>query len=120
MALSEELQQLQDSLACCTYNGAQHGHVQIKETDPAATLKTVTLIAPTGDWFSFDPDKGRGRTAQMSPLLAAGAEHHHHRACDCVVLVQRDKQLTALYIELKSGKNLPQGAIGYCVTIGGK
>lgn len=103
MALTAQLQQLHDSLACCTYNGAQHTHVLIKENGTAAKLKSVTLTAPAGDWFSFDPDKGRGKTAQMSPLLATGAGHDHHRACDCVVLVNRGKQITALYVDLKSG-----------------
>lgn len=103
MALTAPLQQLHDSLSCCTYNGAQHTHMLIKETDPAAKLKSVTLAAPTGDWFSFDPDTGRGRASQMSPLLATGAVHDHHRACDCVVLVNRSGKLTALYVDLKSG-----------------
>lgn len=103
MTLSAQLRSLQDSLSCCTYNGAQHTHVLISETDPSAKLKSVTLIAPAGDWFSFDPDKGRGKAAQMSPLLATGAAHDHHRACDCVILVNRDGKLTALYVDLKSG-----------------
>lgn len=103
MVLTAQLQQLHDSLSCCTYNGAQHTHVLIKETDPLAKLKSVTLSAPPGDWFSFDPDKGRGTSRQMSPLLATGAGHDHHRACDCVVLVNRDGEITALYIDLKSG-----------------
>lgn len=110
MALTVALQQLHDSLSCCTYNGAQHTHVVIKETDPAAKLKSVTLSASAGDWFSFDPDKGRGRLAQMSPLLATGPSHDHHRACDCVVLIHRDGQLTALYVDLKSGN--PVGYAG--------
>ena len=103
MALTVALQQLYDSLSCCTYNGGQHTHVLIKETDPEAKLKSVTLIAPAGDWFSFDPDKGRGKAAQMSPLLATGSAHDHHRACDCVVLVNRGGQLTVVYMDLKSG-----------------
>lgn len=110
MALTAQLQQLHDSLSCCTYNGAQHTHVLIKETDSGAKLKSVTLTAPVGDWFSFDPDKGRGNPAKMSPLLAIGAGHDHHRACDCVVLVNRGKQITALYVDLKSGN--PLGYLG--------
>ena len=110
MALTTPLQKLHDSLSCCTNNGTQHTHVLIKETDPAAKLKSITLTAPTGDWFSFDPDKGRGRAAQMSPLLATSAVHDHHRACDCVVLVNRGGQITALYVDLKSGN--PVGYTG--------
>lgn len=108
MVLTPELQRLHDSLSgkCGKYNGAQHTHVLIKETDEAAKLKTVTLNAPAGDWFSFDPDKGRGKLAQMSALLATGAAHDHHRACDCVVLINRGGNLTALYIDLKSGNPL--------------
>lgn len=103
MALTAQLQQLHDSLSCCTYNGSQHTHVLIKETDAAAKLKSVTLTAPNGDWFSFDPDKGRGKAAQMSALLATSPIHDHHRACDCVILVNRVNQLTAVYVDLKSG-----------------
>ncbi|MCE7916650.1 MAG: hypothetical protein DYH16_03665 [Nitrosomonas sp. PRO5] len=103
MALSAEFQQLQASLSCCTYNGAQHTHVLIQENDSQAKLKKVTLLAPTGDWFSFDPDKGRGKAALMSPLLAAGPNYDHHRACDCVVLINRNGHLIALYVDLKSG-----------------
>jgi hypothetical protein len=103
MGLTAQLQKLHDSLSCCTYNGAQHTHVLIKETDPAAKLKSVTLSAPAGDWFSFDPDKGRGKAAQMSPLLATGAAHDHHRACDCVIFINRGGQLVVLYVDLKSG-----------------
>ncbi len=110
MALTEHLQQLHDSLSCSTYNGGQHTHVLINETDPLAKLKSVTLTASNGDWFSFDPDKGRGNPAKMSPLLATGAGHDHHRACDCVVLVNRDNQITALYVDLKSGN--PVGYTG--------
>lgn len=110
MALSDELQKLHDSLSCCIQNGAQHTHIVIEETDSKAVLKKVTLEAPNGDWFAFDPDKGRGKLAQMSPLLATGANHDHHRACDCVVLIRKDNQLTALYIDLKSGN--PDGYSG--------
>lgn len=110
MALTTALQQLHDSLSCCTYNGAQHSNVLIKETDPVAKLKSVTLVAPTGDWFSFDPDGGRKckrinprcNVVVMSPLLEIEG-HDHHRACDCVVLVNRGGTLTALYVDLKSG-----------------
>ena len=110
MALTAQLQQLHDSLSCCTYNGAQHTHVLIKETATEAKLKSVTLLAPTGDWFSFDPDKGQGKSRQMSALLATGAGHNHHRACDCVVLVNRGGQVKVLYVDLKSGN--PDGYSG--------
>ncbi|MBJ9686776.1 hypothetical protein I5589_06745 [Burkholderia vietnamiensis] len=110
MPLSAELEKLQASLSCCTYRGDQHTHVLIKEHDALAKLKNVTLNAPNGDWFSFDPDKGRGRKALMSPLLATGGAHDHHRACDCVVLIRREGKLMALYIDLKSGN--PSGYAG--------
>ena len=107
MALSSVLEKLKDSLACCTYNGAQHTHILIEENDPAAALKKITLIAPTGDWFSFNPDKGRGKAALMSSLLTADHAHEHHCACDCVVAVHSNNQLTLLYLDLKSGS--PRG-----------
>lgn len=110
MALSKEMQQLHAMLSCCTYQGNQHTHVLIEEHDVLAKLKKVTLTASNGDWFSFDPDKGRGNPALMSPLLATGKMHDHHRACDCVVLIRRSEKLTALYIDLKSGN--PSGYSG--------
>ncbi|WP_338848775.1 hypothetical protein V8J88_07625 [Massilia sp. W12] len=111
MALSENLQKLYDMLSCCTYNGAQHTHILIEETDQLAKLKKVTLKAPNGDWFSFCPDEGRkckrlqasSNLVIMSPLLKIGEKHDHHRACDCVVLINKNEQITALYIDLKSG-----------------
>lgn len=110
MALSTELELLRASLSCCTYRGDQHCDVLIQEHATHARLRKVTLKASNGDWFSFDPDKGRGKKALMSPLLAEGSAHDHHRACDCVVLVRHDGKLTALYIELKSGN--PRGYKG--------
>lgn len=110
MPFNVELQKLQASLSCCTYRGDQHTHVLIEEHDKLAKLKKVTLKVPNGDWFSFDPDKGRGKAALMSPLLMADNEQDHHRACDCVVLIWRDGKLTALYIDLKSGN--PRGYAG--------
>lgn len=108
--LANAMKQLKDSLSCITYNGAQHTHIQINETDNAAKLKKATLIVPNGDWFSFDPDGGRKcnrihhpcNAVVMSPLLAIN-NHDHHRACDCVVVVNRGGQLTVVYIDLKSG-----------------
>lgn len=110
MALSAELEKLQASLSCCSYRGDQHTHVLVEEHDVLAKLKKVTLKAPSGDWFSFNPDKGRGPKALMSPLLTIGNGHDHHRACDCVVLVRRDNKLTVLYIDLKSEN--PRGYSG--------
>ena len=103
MALSLQLQKLMDSLSCCTYNGAQHCDVLIEETDALAKLRKVTLQAGSGNWFAFCPDKGRGPQAQMSPLLAIGRVHDHHRACDCVVVICNGAKLTVLYVDLKSG-----------------
>ncbi len=103
MPLSAELQRFTDSLSCCTYNGGQHIHVLIEENDVSAKLKKVTLLASNGDWFSFNPDKGRGRDAKMSPLFAVGAAYDHHRACDCVTIINNEGKLRVLYIDLKSG-----------------
>lgn len=100
--LASGMKQLHDSLTCITYNGVQHTHILIEETGAEAKLKKVTLSAPNGDWLSFDPDAGRGKAALMSPLLAVGA-HDHHRACDCVIVVNRQSQLTIVYVDLKSG-----------------
>jgi len=107
MALSAALAKLNDLLSCVTYNGAKHSHVLIEECDALSALKKVILMAPSGDWFSFNPDKGRAcqRTQKcpvMSPLLSTDSHHKHHRACDCVVVVHRQGQLTVAYIDLKS------------------
>lgn len=106
MALSQKLDTLRLSLSCCTQRGDQNSHVLITEPDRSATLKKVTLCAQPGDWFSFNPDKGRksrGGAALMSPLLSTERDFAHHRACDCVVFALRDGKLTVLYIDLKSG-----------------
>jgi len=110
MALSDEMNTLKNSLSCVTYNGNQHAHVLIEENDASAVLNKVTLGAPIGDWFSFNPDEGRkckrldkkSKLVLMSPLLAVG-EHDHHCACDAVVVVRQENKLTVLYIDLKSG-----------------
>jgi hypothetical protein len=115
--LSDAMEKLKRSLVCVSHNGAQHSHIIIEESDENASLRKVTLIAPNGDWFSFEPDKGtqckrihsKAKLVLMSPLLAIG-QHDHHRACDCVVLVNRSGKLTALYVELKSGN--PSGYAG--------
>lgn len=100
--LSESIANLCNSLSCVGYRGDHHTNILIKETDKLAKLKNITLDAPNGDWLSFTPDKGRTSLAKMSPLLATGAAHKHHCACDSVILVMRNNQLTVLYIDLKS------------------
>lgn len=87
---------------CVTYSGDQHAGAKIKESDPSAKLKTVNIAAPNGDWFVFNPDKGRGKSALMSPLLAVGGSHQHHRACDAVIVVLKDAVLKLIFIDLKS------------------
>ena len=79
MALSAELKRFMDSLACCTYNGAQHSDVLVEETDVLAKLRKVRLQVGGGDWFSFCPDKGRDEKSRMSALLTADKGHDHHR-----------------------------------------
>lgn len=106
----QALEKLQNSLSCTNFRGDKHTHILIEETDRLAKLKKVTLSAPNGDWFSFEPDKGRGKTAKMSPLLATGPEHNHHRACDSVIVVCKQRKLHVLYIDLKSGN--PEGYSG--------
>jgi len=108
--LANAMAKLKDLISCITYNGAQHTHIQINESDAAAKLKKITLVAPNDDWFSFDPDEGRKckrihqqcNAVVMSPLLAID-QHDYHRACDCVIVLNRGGELTLLYIDLKSG-----------------
>ncbi len=108
--LSPAMEKLASSLSCVTYRGDQHTHVLIEETDKLAKLKKVTLKLHSGNWFAFAPDKGRGKAAQMSPLLAVGKEHEHHRACDCVIFFIQNEQLRVVYLDLKSGN--PVGYAG--------
>lgn len=104
------LQTLKNTLACVSYSGDMHTGAKIKENDPSAKLKTVNIVAPNGDWFVFDPDKGRGKAALMSPLLAVGSSHQHHRACDAVIVVLKDGVLRLIFIDLKSAS--PSGYSG--------
>lgn len=107
-----DLQTIIDTLSCATYNSSQHSQALIKETDAKAALKKVTILAPEGDWFVFDPDRGRGKTKpRMSPLLSVGSSVDHHRACDAVVVVKHGDELRLIYIELKSS-TAPSGYIG--------
>ena len=110
MALSLALQQLHDALSCCSYNGAQHCDVLLEETDALAKLRKVSLQLGNGDWLAFAPDKGRGQSALMSPLLATGAGHDHHRACDGVIVLCQEQRLTVVYLDLNSGN--PVGYAG--------
>lgn len=108
--MTPEMVSLCSMLSCVTARCDQYSHIQIKETDPSARLKTVTLFAAPGDWFSFSPDKGRGKAGQMSPLLSSGKEYDHHRACDAVVIARKGNELLVVYIDLKSGN--PTGYAG--------
>lgn len=101
---------LKSTLACVAYSGDQHTGAKIKERDPSAKLRTVNILAPNGDWFVFDPDKGRGKAALMSPLLAVNGGHQHHRACDAVIVVFKDQKLRLIFIDLKSDS--PSGYSG--------
>lgn len=103
MSLSAPLLYLHDSLTCCKYRGDQHSDLIIEEGDSQAELKKVTIRYRNGDWFSFDPDKGRGKASQMSALLVPGEKFSHHRACDAVILVRRENGLSAIYFDMKSG-----------------
>lgn len=95
---------------CVTYRSDQHTNAKIKETNPSAQLKTVNIDAQNGDWFVFDPDRGRGKPPKMSPLLTVGGEHQHHRACDAVIVVLKDHILRIIFVELKSG--MPRDYVG--------
>ena len=108
--MSPELQKLKDALSCVSYSGDQHTHIKIKENDPLAQLKTHNILAPNSDWFAFDPDKGRGKPALMSPLLATVGNHQHHRACDAVIAVLKADVLNLIFIDLKSAA--PSGFAG--------
>lgn len=107
MALSEEMELIKKSLTCATYNGAQHTDIKIIEPAENSDLRNVTLEYISGDWISFDPDRGRCAKKRMSALLTADDKHNHHRACDCVALINNKNDLTVIYIDMKSGN--PKG-----------
>jgi hypothetical protein len=106
--LNGKLSNFKASLSCVSYCSSQHSEIKVKETDVLAQLKTLNIKAQSGDWFVFQPDKGRGKSAIMSPLLAIGA-HDHHKACDAVIVVLDGNRLVLLFIELKS--SAPKGFI---------
>lgn len=93
---------MRDMLSCVRYSGDKHTSAKIKENDPSAQLRTVNIIAANGDWFLFAPDKGRGKAALMSPLLAASKNHQHHRACDAVIVALKNDNLKLVFVDLKS------------------
>ncbi len=99
-----------NKLSCVTYSGDKHTNANIKETDPSAKLRTLKITASNGDWFIFSPDKGRGEKKLMSPLLAVGGGHQHHRACDAVIVMLKQVGLQIIFVELKS--NSPSGYVG--------
>lgn len=100
--LAPELEKLKNSLNCVSYNGVQHSDILIKESDRLASLKKVTLTYKTGNWFSFNPDKGSIK-GKISTLLSNFEEYSPHRACDCVIVIADNKHLKIVYIDLKSG-----------------
>lgn len=110
--MNPALQALMSTLTstCVTYRSDQHTNAKIKETNRSAQLKTVNIEAQNGDWFVFDPDRGRGKPPKMSPLLTVGGEHQHHRACDAVIFVLKDHILRIIFVELKSG--MPRDYVG--------
>ena len=108
--MNPDLQKLKETLSCVSYSGDQHTDIKIKESDVLAQLKTLNIKASNGDWFVFDPDKGRGKPALMSPLLASGSSHQHHRACEAVMVVLKPEGLNLIFIDLKS--SAPSGFAG--------
>ena len=100
--LTPELEKLKNSLNCVSYNGVQHTDILIKENDKSASLKKVKLTYTTGNWFSFNPDKGSIK-GKISTLLSNFEEYSPHRACDCVIVIDDNTKLKIIYIDLKSG-----------------
>jgi hypothetical protein len=120
--MNKNLEKLKNVLSKISYSGDQSDHILIKEDDPLATLKTVTLNIDSKlqDWFSFSPDKilnGNKRKKNksligISPLLTVqesikygkneSIDSQHNKTCDCVVFLLEDKELKIIFIELKS------------------
>lgn len=95
---------LKNSLSCVEFRGNQHSHVRVIEPGDEAVLNRVTINMGNGDWFSFDPDRGRGQDARISSLLSVGENFPHHRACDCIIVREdKEKEISVFYIDLKSG-----------------
>lgn len=109
--MSASFDLLKSSIDCVDYCGNQSSHVKITEPGAQASLNKVTIDMGTGTWFSFDPDRGRGAEARVSPLLSVGAAFTHHRACDCIIIrEEKENEISVIYIDLKSGN--PTGCEG--------
>jgi hypothetical protein len=105
--LNSQLSYIKEMLDCCAYSSAQHSNFQIRETSLDAALKTLNFKIDQQDvdgWLMFTPDTGRGKAGCMSNLLATGHGHHHHSACDSVVILTRQSCWHVIYLELKSNR----------------
>lgn len=113
--MSQTLETLYDMLSCCTYRGDKHSDLLIKETDPSATFKKLLVKAAGQQWFAMDPDRGRKKCKckplVMSPLLTVSNRYDHHRACDAIIIAEKENNIYAIFVELKSSDK-PSGYVG--------
>jgi hypothetical protein len=111
MFLTDDMKILKESISepDDTYSSDKGCHIQITELHEEAELKTVTIDASKHDnWFSFNPDERRKcknskKCTVMSPLLEKSLAGYHC-ACDCVIILKKEKEIYVLYIDLKSSK----------------
>ena len=110
LGLNSQLLYLKDMLECCKHSSDQHSNFQVKETGLEARLKSLTfnIGKDVEGWLMFTPDAGRCKHGRMSNLLAAELGHHHHSACDSVVVLTSNSIWYVLYLELKSNHPTPR------------
>jgi hypothetical protein len=106
----DKLKELLDSKVILA-DGSSVAHAQLREDDPSAKLKKLTLTDLDKNILCLIPDQGRKVknsdnqivTVCMSPLFSLTGTHGHNRACDGLVLREHENGLCDLvYIELKS------------------
>ena len=118
------IEALQELLSCEMVNGSQASEAILKENDPLAKLRKITLseLKPGILVLHIDNGRkvlyqqaGRQKTAAvcMSPLFNTDGANDHNCSCDAVLIHVPDKNSAdceLFYIELKS--DAPSGFAG--------
>lgn len=106
----DKLKELLDSKVILA-DGSNVAHAQLREDDPSAKLKKLTLTDLDKNILCLIPDQGRKVTSKnrkpvavcMSPLFSVTGIHDHNRACDGLLLRENENgKCDLVYIELKS------------------
>ncbi|KAB0285777.1 hypothetical protein M4C91_26110 [Klebsiella pneumoniae] len=115
--LSEKLSHMLQRISCSKYNGKSCNDFNIDENDAASSIKRVTFVdvnkGVDKDWFTFDPDRGRNGsvithilTTEVDKNVVVGEKIenlYHHKACDNIMIINKDGNLHVIYFEVKCG-----------------